>query len=121
MGRSGVEGVAPLSGVVVVMYVLCRELAFTVDRGEKDKLCEVVGRVGVCGDEAPIRGEGEVRAWFVMRGLGVIGRLFFLRRFWGRLLEIISRRSLSCGTDVASLTFWFPSLSGEVARYYLSC
>ena len=102
------------------MYVLCRELAFTVDRGEKEMLCEVVGRVGVCGDEAPIRGEGEVRAGFMMRGFGVIGRLFFLRRFWGRFLKVVSRRSLSCGTDVASLTFWSPSLSGEVARRCLS-
>lgn len=67
--------------------MLCRELALIVVRGEKN-VFEVVWRVGVWGDEEPMRGDGEVRAWSVIRGLGVIGRLFFRRRFWGRLLEV---------------------------------
>jgi hypothetical protein len=86
-----------------------------VDRGEENA-CEVVGRVGVCGDEAPMRGDGEVRNWFVMRGFGVIGRLFFLRRFWGRLLESGLVVHLVAWYRDGPLTFWSPSLTGGVVR-----
>lgn len=73
VGRGGVSDDVDRSGVGLEMYVLCRE--FTVERGDEKRPCDVFGRVGVIGD-APRD------AW---SAAGVIGRLFFLRRFWGRL------------------------------------
>ena len=77
--------------------MLCLELAFTVERGEKEEIaCEVLGRSGVWG-ALPMRGEGVLRdrSGEVVRGLGVMGRDFLRRRFWGRLLCFVSCWSLS--------------------------
>jgi hypothetical protein len=63
------------------MYVLCLEF-IVVERGEKEKWCEVEGRVGVFGSVPVVGRDGSVV-------LGVMGRLFFRRRFWGRLLIVV--------------------------------
>ena len=70
--------------------MLCRELALTVERGEKEEIAwEVLGRSGVWG-ALPMRGDGVLRerSGEAVRGLGVMGRDFLRRRFWGRLLGI---------------------------------
>jgi hypothetical protein len=92
--------------------VLCLEF-IVVERGEKEKWCDVEGRVGVLSCSVPVVGrDGSVV-------LGVMGRLFFRRRFWGRLLIVVSGNSHCYGLDRRGLTVaWLPSLAGEAARPY---